>query len=234
MLPDQSIVDLGNQGALYRFPLDIGNGRGFFTVASLPRRSFSARIVNHPDRAGAFTAVREVGHMPDVRVAINGGNFNAAFAPEGLLTIDHKTIGVKRADWIGFMTIDDEGNLAVTTSPKLSQARDALQGYPMIVHPGAKMGIVREDGQRQRRTVIAQSGDIILAIVTSPMSLFELGYALLEHTQSFYVNRIDAALNLSGGATTSFYASPPNGAPVYVPAAWPNREVLAFSPRHIS
>lgn len=231
--PEQpsTTADLGGQGALYRFGLDVGGAHVYCTVASLPRRSFRASIVEQRSRDGALTAVRDIARSTNATIAINGGSFNGAFAPDGLLVVDGNTIGEKRADWMGYLTIDETGDASVTATPRLRDARYALQGNPMIVEPGGKMGIKREDRHWLRRTVIAQSGDLILAIVTSPVSLFALGYALLERPDAFYVNRIDAALNLSGAATTSFYANPPGGEPIIVPASWPNRDVITFVPR---
>lgn len=231
--PQAQTVDLGNQGALYRFQVNAGFGSIFFTVAALPRHSFAAGIVEQHDRAGALTAVRDIGRSSGATVAINGGRFNGAFAPDGLLIVDGKTAGEKRSDWMGYLVIDGNGSASVTTSPNLRHARYAVQGNPTIVEPGGKMGIVREDSMRARRTVIAQSGDVILAIVTSPVSLFDLGYALIERPDLFFVNRIDAALNLSGGATTAFYARLPGGESVDVPAYWPNRDVITFVPRSV-
>ncbi|MDQ2993037.1 MAG: phosphodiester glycosidase family protein [Candidatus Eremiobacteraeota bacterium] len=164
-------------------------------------------------------------------MAINGGTFNGAFAPDGLLIVDGNIVGRKRADWMGMVTVDATGNCSVTTKPHLASAKYAVQGHPTIVEPGGKMGVFREDRRRDRRTVIAQSGDSIVAMVTSPISLFELAYALVERPDSFHVNGIDTALNLSGGSTTSFYAKVPNGLDVVVPAYWPNRDVIVFSPR---
>jgi putative intracellular protease/amidase len=224
-------VDLGDQGVLYRFMFDVGDRLISCIAASLPRRSFTARIVEQHDRSTALTAVQDVGKTIGATVAVNGGRFNGAFAPDGLLVVNGKTIGEKRADGVGYLTIDTDGNASVTDAPKLHLAQYAVQGNPLIVEPGGKMGVAREDGQRFRRTVVAQSGDVILAIATSPASLFELGYLLIERPDIFFMNHIDAALNLSGAATTGFYANVPNGEPVIVPAYWPNRDVVTFSAR---
>lgn len=229
--PAPQTFDLGNQGALYRFSLALGGRNVIITAASLPRRSFRAAIVEQKTRQGALDAVRAIGASTGATVAINGGRFNGAFAPDGALIIDGKTIGTKRADWLGYLTIDDDGNASVTSRPALAHSRYAVQGNPLIVEPGGKMGIEREDHEWLRRTVIAQSGDIVLAMVTSPVSLFSLAYALIEQPEAFYTNRIDAALNLSGAATTGFYARLQDGETVDVPPYWPNRDVITFTSR---
>lgn len=227
--------DLGDQGALYRVPIDVGGGRQVLcTAAVLPRRSFAAKIVQQQTRDGALTAVRDIALSQNAAVAINGGRFNGAFAPDGLLIVDGKTVGRKRADLMGYLVIDDAGNASVTDRPNLLAARYAVQGDPLLIEPGGKMGMIREDNRIFRRTIIAQSGDLIVAMVTSPVSLFSLAYALMERPDAFYLNHFDAALNMSGAATTSFYAKLPNGGHFDVPAFWPNRDVITFLKRSVA
>lgn len=224
--------DLGNQGALYQCSLDVGGGeRVSVTAAVLPRQSFAASIVQQTTRVNALEAVQNVARSSAATVAMNGGRFNGAFAPEGLLIVDGEVIGRKRADWIGYLTIDAGGNAAVTDKPDLHRARYALQGDPLMIEPPNKMGMIRDDNQQARRSVIAQCGDLIIALVTSPVTLFDLAYALMENPEYLFLTRIDAALNLSGAATTSFYARLKDGSEVTVPARWPNRSVITFSPR---
>lgn len=230
--PRRTQRDLGNQGALYQFSVDVGGGeRVFVTAAVLPRQSFAARIVQQTTRLNALDAVQNIARNSAAAVAINGGQFNGAFAPEGLLIVDGEVIGRKRADWIGYLTIDADGNAAVTDKPDLRRARYALQGDPLMIEPSNKMGMIRDDNRRARRSVIAQSGDLIIALVTSPVTLFDLAYALMENPGHLFLTRIDAALNLSGAATTSFYARLKDGGEVTVPARWPNRSAITFSPR---
>lgn len=221
--------DLGNEGALYRFRIEPDEfGPVQCTAAVLPRRSFRARIVERRERLGASHAVENIARASGARVAINGGTFNGAFQPDGLLIVDGKTISQKRADWMGMLTIDDAGIASVTAKPHLHSARYALQGHPMIVEPGGKMGMWREDHKRFRRSIIAQSGDLIIAMVTSRISLFSLAYTLIEHPDALYLPSVDAALNLSGAATTSFYAKLLDGTEIIEPAYWPNRDVVTF------
>jgi hypothetical protein len=233
--PRAQTMDLGDQGALYRVSIDIGEGGRFVcTAAVLPRRTFAASIVQQQTQAGALSAVADIARNARATVAINGGRFNGAFAPDGLLIVDGRTVAQKRADWLGYLVIDDDGNASVTSKPNLRGTRYAVQGNPMLVEMGGKMGMAREDDRRFRRSVVAQSGDVIVAMVTTPVSLFTLAYALIERPDAFFLNRIDAALNLSGAATTSFYAKLSNGEEVTVPAFWPNRDIITFTRRQFS
>ena len=200
-------------------------------AAVLPRNSFRAAILEQPERVGNLTAVRDLARKSGARVAINGGRFNGAFAPDGLLIVNGKTIGKKRADWNGALTIDGSGRATVTTSPDLQTAQYAVQGSPTLVDSNGAMGVMREDKERFRRTVVAQSGDLIIAMVTSPVSLYELAYLLVEFPDAFFVHRIDTALNLSGAATTGLYAKLFGGAEIEERSSWPNRDVIAFFAR---
>jgi exopolysaccharide biosynthesis protein len=222
-------VDLGNQGALYRFLLlNSDDGiRVLCTAAVLPRSTFRAKILAQAERPDNNTTVQDLARASNAAVAINGGFFNGAFSPDGLLTVDGKTIGRARSDWMGALTIDKDGNAQVSTDGA-QRAAYAVQGNPMLVEPGGNMGIHRESNLMAARTVIAQSGDMIVAMVTSPVSLFRLAYALIEHPEALSLSHIDAALNLSGSATTSFYAKLPDGSEVNVPASWINRDVVSF------
>lgn len=232
MPPPGLNTDLGNQGAFYRFTLDVGGGEHVICRAAvLPRQSFAARIVEQKTRENAEFAVQDIARRTGATVAINGGRFNGAFAPDGLLIVDGQTIGQKRADWIGYLTIDADGNATVTDKPDLHDARYALQGDPLIIEPRGKIGMMREDNQRFRRSIIAQSGDVIVAMVTSPVSLFSLAYALLENPHALFLTHIDAALNLSGAATTSLFVRFADRSEMVVQAMWPNRSVITFTAR---
>jgi hypothetical protein len=233
MMPPPGLnTDLGHQGAFYRFALDVGSGEHVICRAAvLPRQSFAAAIVEQTTRDNAEFAVQDVARQSGATVAINGGRFNGAFQPDGLLMVNGRTIGQKRADWIGYLTIDNAGNAAVTDKPDLGSARYALQGDPLIIEPRGKIGMMREDNQRFRRSIIAQSGDVIIAMVTSPVSLFSLAYGLMENPHSLFLTHIDAALNLSGAATTSMYVKFADRSEMVVQALWPNRSVITFTAR---
>ncbi len=174
--------------------------------------------------------VRDLARKYGARVAINGGRFNGAFAPDGLLVVDGQRIGQKRADYSGAFVVDADGRPSVTTSPDLRVAKYAVQGYPTLVQSGS-MGITREDHVFARRTVVAQGGDTIVAMVTSPATMYQLAYMLVEYPEAFYLHGIDVAVNLSGDATTGFYARGLNGSETVDPSFWPNRDVIVFKER---
>jgi len=223
--------NLGYQGVLYKLAFAHSGPRQItITAAVLPRSSFRASIVEEHDRAGSLTAVRDVARNVGASVSLNGGRFTGAFAPDGYLLVGGRVIGRKRADWDGYFTVDDRGRPSVTTSPHLSTAEYAVQGYPTLIRAGGVLGVTHEDHVVTRRTVVAQSGDLIIAMVTSPVSLLDLGVLLLENSDAFYLPRFDVALNLSGAATTGLYAKLADGSEFVERSYWPNRDVIVFTP----
>jgi len=223
-------VALGNQGALYQYRLS-GHGTEAECIAAvLPQSGFETRILSNRLRPGDSAIVADLAEETGAIVAINGGFFYDTGGPDGLLILDGKRIGYARADWKGYFSVDETGAASIgTTAP--SSARYAMQGYPMLIEPGGVMGIRKDDGVKARRSVLAQSGATIVAMVVSEISLFNVASILLQNPGAFGLTQFDAALNLSGSATSGFYAKPPQGQKVLVQATSSSRDVIAFYSR---
>jgi Phosphodiester glycosidase len=223
-------ISLGNQGALFQFKVK-GNGIEADCIAAvLPQSTFEARILSNRLRPNDTAIVADLAVETDAIVGINGGFFTDTGDPDGLLILDGKRVSYARGDWKGFFSIDETGAASIgTTSPP--SARYAMQGYPMLIEPGGVMGIRRDDRVQTRRSIIAQSGSTIVAMVVSPISLFDLASALMQDPGAFGLAHFDAALNLNGDAATGFYARTPQGKKVIVQAQWSSRDVIAFYSR---
>src|SRR5262245_23966030 len=91
--------------------------------------------------------------------------------------------------------------LSHSARPGLVQA--AVQVGPLVVDPGGKNGIVRNDLDRQRRSAICllPDGLTVIVLVDGGLSLHELGEVLAspEVDGGFGCDR---ALNLDGGPST--------------------------------
>lgn len=227
--------DLGDQGAIrsIAFVPERGTVPVYCLAAALPRAMFSATLVQMRQRNTSYNAVSDVGHLKGGVVAINGGFFKYdTFAPDGLLIVDHNRIGTLRTDEGGVALIDDNGNVSLTANvPPAAIPRFAVQGLPMLVSPGGKMGMRSETGLDARRSFLAQSGDIVLVGITSPVTLWHLADVMIEYPDAFGVNHIDAAINLTGDATSAFYAKLADGTTLERKASWPNLDVLLFTRR---
>jgi hypothetical protein len=221
---------LGNQGALYQFGFKI-NGNGADCVAAvLPQSGFQARILSNKLRPGDPEIVADLADETGATVAINGGFFYDTGEPDGLLILDGKRIGYARSDWMGVFSIDDSGAASIGTATP-SSPRYAMQGFPMLIEPGGVMGIRSDDRVQYRRSILAQSGSTIVAMVVTPISLYELAAALLDNPGAFGLTHFDTALNLTGAATTGFYAKTAQGKKVLVQARAGTRDVIAFYSR---
>jgi uncharacterized protein YigE (DUF2233 family) len=83
-----------------------------------------------------------------------------------------------------------------------------LQSFPMLVTPGGQIGYPDEDGQRARRTVIAQDveGRILFVLaVSGSFTLHQMSRYLAESDLA-----VDSALNLDGGTSTGLLLSEPD------------------------
>jgi hypothetical protein len=220
-------ISLGNQGALYQFGFKINGNEADCVAAVLPQSAFQARILSNRLRPGDSAIVADLAQETEAIVGINGGFFYDTGEPDGLLILDGKRIGYARNDWMGVFSIDESGtaNIGTTIPPS---PRYAMQGFPMLIEPGGVMGIRSDDRVQYRRSILAQSGSTIVAMVVSPISLYELASALLDNPGAFGLAHFDAALNLTGDATTSFYAKTAQGKKVIVQARAGTRDVIAF------
>lgn len=227
--------DLGNQGAIrsIRFAPERGVVPVRCLAAMLPRSSFSATLVQLQERSTSYNAVSELGRSNNAVVAINGGFFKYdTFSPDGLLIVNGRRVGQIRTDEGGFAMIDDKGALTIAPEfPRHAAPRFALQGLPMLINPGGKMAMRSENLERARRSFLAQGDDYVIAGITSPVTLWHLADVMIEYPDAFGLNSIDAAINLTGDATSAFYAKLADGTIMQRAASWPNLDVLLFTVR---
>jgi|GEM_PF-2031212 len=227
--------DLGGQGSVrsIRFAPERGIVPVQCLAAILPRSSFVATLVQTQERSSSYNAVTDLGRSNDAVVAINGGFFKYdTFSPDGLLIVNGRRVGDMRTGIGGVAIIDDTGALTIAEQlPKGAAPKFAVQGVPMLVMPGGEMGMRSETGRRARRSFIAQSADAVIAGVTSPVTLYHLADVMIEYPDAFGVDRVDAAINLTGAATSAFYAKLADGSTLQRDASWPNLDVLLFRRR---
>jgi hypothetical protein len=220
-------VSLGNQGTLYRFSIKGDGVAADCLAAVLPQDGFEARILSNRLQPGDNAIVADLAQETGAIVGINGGFYSIGGGPDGLLILDGKKIGYARSDWKGYFSVDGTGTASIGTDTPPA-VRYAMQAFPMLIEPVGVMGMRSNDHIQTRRSVIAQSGTTIVAMVVSPISLFELASFLLGSPGAFGLAHFDAALNLSGAATSGFYAKLPQGKDVIVQAQLSSRDVIAF------
>jgi hypothetical protein len=137
-------------------------------------------------------------------VAVNGGYFDAAFAPVGLLRVDGVTIAASPSKHSGAVVIDASGSLRIVRADDrlVAASPTVLQCGPFLVDPGGTRGIDREDGAIAERTVIATDGERVCVITTGPVTLMDLSDCLIEQPSAFGLKRVERALNLDGGPSS--------------------------------
>jgi uncharacterized protein YigE (DUF2233 family) len=87
--------------------------------------------------------------------------------------------------------------------------RQATQAFPMLVHSGGKPGVVDDDGQLARRTVVGQDHQGRIVFVVSSDLVFTL-----KNLSAFLVAsdlELDTALNLDGGTSSGMMVAGPDG-----------------------
>jgi uncharacterized protein YigE (DUF2233 family) len=140
-------------------------------------------------------------------LAINGGFFDIdsrqRLAPSGLLIVGgalirdvtEKGSGVlfANADGVGIVRRQDFRPAGVT---------HAVQSGPLLVDPGGKLGIYKEDFDRQNRSAICLDGETIrIVMVEGGLSLLELARVLSSPREAGGL-ACEVALNLDGGPST--------------------------------
>jgi len=199
--------------------------------ASIVRDNAKAEIV-----AGSQTEIRglQLWHQADehnATVGVNGGFFQGnSFLYDGLLVINGRQLSDRDSQFSGAVTIDANGALSLQRIGDIANPFSAMQTGHFFIDPGGTMGMRSHTYDLFRRSFIAQGAGVVVAGITSPLSLYQLAEIMLQYPQPFQTARFDAALNLCGAETAAFFARTGNtmvreGGAVNSPV------VLLFSPR---
>ena len=181
-------------------------------AAIFPRDRVTFGVVDLP-LGGPVGETVSRAFSPAVVAAVTGGYFGPGYRPNGLLEIGGRVHDPARADLSGFAGSLTDGTPVVAPISYLSTAslKDAIQAGPFIIDPGGKFGIRRDDGQHARRAIVILSDDAIGVALTSSCTLYELAEGLTDAPAAFGVDRVERALNLSGGASAGFAVRLPDG-----------------------
>jgi uncharacterized protein YigE (DUF2233 family) len=156
----------------------------------------------HPRRISEWAKV-----LPDALLVVNAGYFTPEMQTTGLIISDGIPSGRSYADFAGMLAVSASGQVTLRwlrTWPYQPNEglTQAVQSFPVLVKPGGVMGFPpdADEGQRSRRTVVAQdtAGRIILLV--SPAARFSLHELAVWLTESDLA--VDIAMNLDGGTST--------------------------------
>ena len=160
---------------------------------------------SHPRRISEWATA-----LPHALLIINAGYFTPQMQTTGLIISDGRAFGRPYDDFAGMLAVTAQDQITLRwlkTWPYRSDEAlvQAVQSFPVLVKPGRVMGFPADadQGQRARRTVIAQdtTGHLILLVSPNPyFSLHELAVWLTESDLE-----LDIALNLDGGTSTGLW-----------------------------
>ena len=148
---------------------------------------------------------------PGDLLAINGGFFDTdsrqRLTPSGLLIVDGALVRdvTDKGSGIVFATADGVG-IVRRQDFRAAGVVHAVQSGPLLVDPGGKLGIYKEDFDRQSRSAVCLDGNAIrIVMVEGGLSLLELARVLSSPREAGGL-ACEVALNLDGGPSTQAVA----------------------------
>lgn len=115
--------------------------------------------------------------QPGVVAAINGGFFNQDYQSTALVISNGVASGTSYEGQGGMFAVDAQGSVSLRSLAEQPYHPDeplvqAVQGWPMLLHPGGTLAYTNPDnGDRSRRSVLAldRAGRVLLLVVpTAP------------------------------------------------------------------
>jgi uncharacterized protein YigE (DUF2233 family) len=173
---------------------------------------------------------RETGTL----LVVNGGFFTEEYLATGLVISDGTSSGSSYSGFGGMFAVGPAGpevrSLVATPYDPAEPLQAGLQAFPMLVKPDGEIGFPEEDGQRARRTVVAQDREGRILFLVANRGSFTL------HELSRYLAasdlEIEAALNLDGGPSSGMLLMGDEQAPIlHLPAFALLPTVIAVYPR---
>lgn len=212
--------------------LDEGDVR--VRVVRFDRQQCSLRVVDQPDSdAGSHVlaqALRDVGAL----AGVNGGYFHPDFSPLGLVVSGGRSQGrLVRTSLVSGMVCVRDGRQDLVWNDEYreqSGVTDLLQCGPRLVDGGEPIAGLNAT-RTSARSFVATDGNggwlIGVAEYTTLRGLSDL----LATPGLIAGMRVERALNLDGGRSTSFYARTSDGAEINDPGWSTVRNYLAVLPR---
>ena len=174
-------------------------------VWSFDPKRFALKLRQQANAGGQ--SIGEFMTDPGDVLAINGGFFDTdsreRLTPSGLLIVDGTIVRdvTEKGSGILFATADGVG-IVRRQDFRAAGVIHAVQSGPLLVDPGGKLGIYKEDFDRQRRSAVCLDGGAMrIVMVEGGLSLLELARVLSTPRDAGGL-ACDVALNLDGGPST--------------------------------
>ncbi len=205
--------------------------RAVVDLAIFPAKSCTLRIIQNQDGANNLA---EAMTREKCLAGVNGGYFDADFAPIGLRIVDGQMIAPpRRARLITGALMASARGVQIVRAREFSRKRKvdaALQCGPFLVDLGKHVRGL-DDSHLARRTFAATGlNDRALLGVCSEISLAELA-DILATTPLAEDFKIQHALNLDGGSSSAFWFARENGTAYSTPEQKTVRDFVGVVPR---
>jgi uncharacterized protein YigE (DUF2233 family) len=204
---DTGWIPIAQGIASRRLSVDTKGGRERLHLVRLDPQ-FRLRVLYQPAHPRTVSQWAEV--LPSALIITNAGYFTPDNQATGLIISDGIAKGRTHGPYAGMLAVHADGQTTLRWlqtrpySPN-EQLVQAVQSFPVLVKPGGLMGfpIDADEGQRSRRTVIAQDTSGRLILLVSPGFYFSLHELAIWLTESDL--ELDIAINLDGGTSTGLW-----------------------------
>jgi uncharacterized protein YigE (DUF2233 family) len=204
--------------------------RATLDLALFSTKTATLRVIDNPTSEDDLAAVMQREHCV---AGVNGGYFDPANAPVGLLISDGKLIApLRKARLLSGVMIVANGRVQLLRFAEYSSRRnaiDALQCGPFLVDRGQPVAGL-DDTRSARRTFIVTGGSDRAGIgYCSDATLAQLGKILATPTLAPEL-RVQRALNLDGGSSSAFWFAGERS-PFSIPEQKTVRDFVAVVPK---
>jgi hypothetical protein len=183
-------------------------GRESLYILRVDPANFRFDVGYHP---GQPQSLEQWQNETDALLVVNGGFFTEENIATGAIVAAGQASGSSYQGFGGMLSITADGPALRWLPQQPYDPAEALlaglQSFPMLVTPGGQIGYPDEDGQRARRTVIAQDSEgrmLFILAINGSFTLHQMSRFLAESDMF-----IDRALNLDGGTSTGLLLAEP-------------------------
>ncbi len=210
---DTGWQSLGNGIELRRLLVELNGATNRLWLARVDPARVRFRVLYDPTNPRLmgdwFTAVKPL-------LAVNAGYFTEDYRATGLIISDRVRSGQSYIGFGGMFAVwarpTDRVEVRWLLAKPYSPAEPLLhaaQAFPMLVHSGGQPGVMDDDGNLARRTVVGQDrrGRIVF-LVSSDL------FFTLKNLAAFLAASdlgLDTALNLDGGTSSGMMMAGPTG-----------------------
>ena len=185
-----------------------GISRVTLHLVTFDRKKCGLRVVNLPPKYDSVAdAARGEGAAA---AAVNGGYFQDNFEPLGLVISGEKELKpLVRAKLLSGLLVVTKGSAQLLRigefrqTPKVSEA---LQAGPFLIDHGKVVPGLNSSRAAERTVLLADKRGVTALLISSHVSLAQMA-EILATSALFPELKIDRALNLDGGSSTSLWVN---------------------------